>query len=43
MRKSNSLKPPLTKRPAEVGYWELNEIASKWWMPGTKKLIDYLR
>ena len=23
---SNSLKPPLTKRPSEEGYWELNEM-----------------
>ena len=23
---TNSLKPPLTKRPCEVGYWELNEM-----------------
>ena len=23
---SYSLKPPLTKRPSEVGYWKLNQI-----------------
>ena len=26
---TNSLKPPLTKTPSEISYWELNE------MPGT--------
>ena len=28
-----SLKPPLTKRPSEVGYWKLNE------MPGSSECL----
>ena len=25
-KRTNSLKPPLTKSPSEIGYWELNEV-----------------
>ena len=26
---TDSLKPPLTKKPSEVGYWKLNEMPGK--------------
>ena len=26
---TNSLNPPLTKRPSDVGYWELNEMPGR--------------
>ena len=30
---TDSLKPPLTKRPSELGYWKLNE------MPGSGECL----
>ena len=35
---TNSLKPPLTKRPSEVGYWELNEMTGSGGTLRQKKL-----
>ena len=40
---TNSLKPPLTKRPSEVGYWEPNEMTGSGGALRQKKLIGYLR
>ena len=37
-KKTNSLKPPLTKRPFVVGYQNLYEMSDwNWWVPETKK------
>ena len=37
------MKPPLTKRPSEVGYWEPNEMTGSGGALRQKKLIGYLR
>ena len=40
---TNTLKPPLTKWPSEVGYCELNEMSRSGGCLRQKKFISYLR
>ena len=40
---TNSLKPPLTKRTSDIGYWKLNEMPGSSGCLRQTKLIGYLR